>query len=197
MQKQHKKSTCKKNIIVHCKFCKFDCQKCMCKKSRKRKGKHLKKRRMKRVQIFGKNGSFLVPIRTDRMGRIYTVPVVKVIHKELKFIEHTTEVVTSDTLIPLPLENISTSTQYVYAVNNMGDYDAEVDVQVGASPDGLAHDLGPQRIPAQQTTIVTPLHYSKWIRLRYRSAEAGKSTKLQITFQSQSQGGSIFSQSNK
>lgn len=103
-----------------------------------------------------------------------------------RFIKRTTGVVTSNTFRSLPLENISLAVNYVYAVKNIGNADSEVRIQVGPAKNSLADDLdGIITVPARETKIITPLLFSKYIRLLYRSGFPGHSTKLCITYQAQ------------
>lgn len=93
---------------------------------------------------------------------------------------------TTDLFHALPLENISHAVNYVYAIHNVGNFGSEVRVQVGPSLISLADDLdGIITIPVRETKIVTPLLFSRYIRLLYRSAQACHPTRLRITFQAQ------------
>ncbi|MCL6633465.1 MAG: DUF6385 domain-containing protein [Alicyclobacillus herbarius] len=125
-------------------------------------------------------------MKVDKKGRLETRSKIDVRTKNLAFVEHRYTVIATNQFTPLPLEDISHSIQYVYLVHNMGDADAEVYVQIGTDHENLANDLdGILTIPAKETTIVTPLRFSKLIRLLYRSSEEDQRTKLRIVFQSQ------------
>lgn len=143
--------------------------------------------------MFGRDGRNVIPVRVDREGRLLTVPIRRWPsgHRPhvkccFRFEENSTDVVTDDAFAALSLEDISHSLQYVYAVHNLGHEESEVRIQVGPSPESLADDLdGIITIPACETKIITPLLFSKYMRLLYRSAHACHPTRLRITFQAQ------------
>ncbi len=150
----------------------------------KRRRKHVYK--MHRTQIYGQYHRKVIPIRVDRIGRLITQPKGHSHDSDMSFREKRQTVVATDKFVPLPLENISHAVQYVYLVRNIGDVDAEVFVQVGTDHESLADDLeGVLTVPVGQTTIVTPLRFSKYIRLLYRTSVPNKKTKLLIVFQTQ------------
>lgn len=158
-----------------------------CHKHRVRQKKNRSKP-IQSVRIFGKYKNRTLPVQTDKKGRLLTISNVRVtVDCGFTFKETKRKVKTADEFAPLPLEDIRYATQYVYAVRNLGDADGEVKIQIGPDPKSLADDIGPERIPANETKIVTPLRFSKFIRLLYRSAEPGKKTKLLIVFQAQIQ----------
>ncbi|MDQ0194828.1 DUF6385 domain-containing protein [Paenibacillus wynnii] len=150
------------------------------KRTRPRKKKGLQKsRHATKTQIWGKYKRTIKPILTDRKGRLITIDRV------VWFREQKENVVTGADFTALPLQNISLSNQYVYSVQNTGDYDAEVRIEMGPDASALTDDIGLEIIPAKQTKIVTPLRFSKFIRILYRSAIPGTSTHLSIVFQAQ------------
>lgn len=145
-----------------------------------------RRRKIRRVVIFGKNGCKALPVKVDKKGVLETHSKVNVRVNGLTFRKREYTVEAMDRFLPLPLENISHAINYVYLVRNMGDSDANVYVQIGTDHENLADDLeGIMTIPAHQTTIVTPLRFSEFMRLLYRSANEDQRTKLHIVFQAQ------------
>ncbi|WP_029420717.1 DUF6385 domain-containing protein [Alicyclobacillus macrosporangiidus] len=115
-----------------------------------------------------------------------TRPKIRARRSALIFLEQRYTVLATDEFVPLPLEDISHAVQYVYLIHNTGDADAQVFVQVGTDHESLADDLeGILTIRSNQTTVVTPLRFSKFVRLLYRCADPEKTTKLRIVFQAQ------------
>lgn len=162
--------------------CKCTCT-CTCNPLRKKKKRtHIKKTKkpfITKSQLFGKYKYKILPLITDKGGRLITTT------KTIFFCEKKTIVDTQAEFMALPFQDISLSTQYVYSVHNLGYSDAEVEIEIGPSQDSLTNDIGIEIIPAQQSKIVTPLRFSKYIRLLYRSADAVNSTRLSIVFQAQ------------
>lgn len=145
-----------------------------------------KRKHLSRVVIYGCHDGKALPVKVDKKGRLVTRPRVHARLKELIFYEQRYTVVATDEFVPLPLEDISHAIQYVYLIRNMGDADAQVFVQVGTDHESLADDLeGILTVQSNQTTVVTPLRFSKFVRLLYRCADPGKKTKLHIVFQAQ------------
>ncbi|WP_139234743.1 DUF6385 domain-containing protein [Alicyclobacillus macrosporangiidus] len=144
------------------------------------------RKRLSRVVIYGCHGRKALPVKVDKKGRLVTRPKIRARRQTLSFREQRYTVVAMDEFVPLPLEDISHAVQYVYLIHNMGDTDAQVFVQVGTDHENLADDLeGILTIQPNQTTVVTPLRFSKFVRLLYRCADPEKTTKLRIVFQAQ------------
>ncbi|MCL6443332.1 MAG: DUF6385 domain-containing protein [Alicyclobacillus sp.] len=144
------------------------------------------RKHLSRVLIYGCHNRKALPVKVDKKGRLVTRPKTRARRQELIFRERRYTVVAADEFVPLPLEDISHAIQYVYLVRNMGDADAEVFVQVGTDHESLSDDLeGILTVQSKQTTVVTPLRFSKFVRLLYRCGDPEKKTKLQIVFQAQ------------
>ena len=146
-----------------------------------------KSKKISRTQIFGKYKKKIVSVKVDRHGRIVTKPTKVKIHiKDITFSESEYTVTTSNEFIGLPIEDIRYAVQYVYFIRNLGNEDAEVFVEVGINKENMTEDLeGKWTIPAKSTKLITPLYFSKQIRLLYRSLVKGKPTNLYIVFQTQ------------
>ncbi|WDL95143.1 DUF6385 domain-containing protein [Alicyclobacillus sp. ALC3] len=144
---------------------------------------------IQRAQVFGKYHGTVIPVRVDRKGRLLTSPGVHSHHGNVTFREDTRNVVATHDFAPLPLQDVSHAIKYVYLVHNLGSANAKVVVQVGTDCENLAEDLeGAITIPANQVVIVTPLLFSKYVRLLYRSSSSDEQTKLHIVFQAQAVG---------
>lgn len=147
-----------------------------------------RKRKLSPVQIYGKHKNKRVPIETDHRGRLCVNSDVKVnvqVNSGFSFFQKMWRAETRDEFLPVPTINISHAYRYVFAVRNLGDADAEVQMQVGPTCQAFMNDEIPFRIPAHQTVILTPLRFSKLIRVLFRSARPGQPTNLIIYFQAQ------------
>ncbi len=81
--------------------------------------------------------------------------------------------------------DVSERSTLTYFVRNTGFHAAEVQLEV--SPDGAVWqgDDVPQILAAQSNVLITPLHFVRFVRLRFRSAVAGLGTRIHIWFQAQ------------
>ncbi|MET3292086.1 UNVERIFIED_CONTAM: hypothetical protein ABID98_004656 [Brevibacillus sp. OAP136] len=147
-----------------------------------------RKRKISPVQIYGQHKNKKVPIETDQKGRLCVNSDVKVdvqVNHGFTFCQKKWRAETRDVFLPVPTIDISHAYRYVFAVSNVGDADAEVQVQVGPSRQALMNDEIPYRIPAHQTVILTPLRFSRLIRVQFRSVQPEQPTCLIIYFQAQ------------
>jgi hypothetical protein len=145
-----------------------------------------KRKRIPRSKIYGQYQKRTVPVKVDEAGRLLTRSKVDVHTDTLTFYEQRQTVYTFDTYTPLPFEDIGHSIQYVYFVHNEGGTDAEMFVEIGTDDENVVKDLeGIYTVAAGESKIITPLQFSRLIRLQYRSKNPHESTKLFIVFQSQ------------
>ncbi|QQE78256.1 DUF6385 domain-containing protein [Alicyclobacillus sp. SO9] len=145
-----------------------------------------KRKQMPRTKIYGQYQKNTLPVRVDESGRLETRSKVDVHTDTLTFYEQRQTVYTFNTYTPLPFEDISHAVQYVYLVHNQGDNDAEIFVELATDNENVVKDLdGTYALSAGQSKILTPLQFSRFIRIQYRSKTRDMSTKLHIVFQAQ------------
>lgn len=102
------------------------------------------------------------------------------------FFETKEEYATSDAFSPSLAQDVSDKTALTYFARNSGLVNAaEVQIEVSPDgvhwePDGIVFTIAPLR-----NALLTPLHFVRFVRLRFRSAVAGLGTRIHIWFQAQ------------
>ncbi|WP_026174245.1 DUF6385 domain-containing protein [Effusibacillus pohliae] len=138
------------------------------------------------VQIFGFDGKNVQAIRTDKKGRLEVVPrfpFLERVFREEKFFG----VETQDDWLVLPPQDTSTQVTYSYAFVNRGEHPALARVELGPTVFDFAIDREVD-VNARQTVVIVPTRFLRFTRVSVRAKEAGKQTRLDIYFQSQSIG---------
>ncbi len=102
------------------------------------------------------------------------------------FVEAREEHVTRDDFDPSIARDVSERTTYTFFVRNTGLVNS-AQVQLEISPDGFLWqpDGALIRLAPLDNAVITPLHFLRFARLRFRSAVAGLPARLTIWFQAQ------------
>lgn len=101
------------------------------------------------------------------------------------FFEAKEEYETGDAFSPSLVQDVSDKTTLTYFVRNTGLNAVEVQIEVSPDsvhwePDGIVFSIAPFR-----NALLAPLHFVRFVRLRFRSAVAGLGTRIHIWFQAQ------------
>lgn len=134
------------------------------------------------IQVFGSN--LRRAIQTDEQGRLLIsgqIQVSPVRYTEAVYLQQPCTDVWSYT----PIQNVSVETTWSFAIINPSTHHVIAQLQISPNKTTFATDAETSVEPGGMN-LLTPLHFLKYARIRYRLAEPGNPINIDLYYQAQS-----------